>query len=47
MNGYRIYVVDNLESGIKAGVRLKLLPAGAVKSYNDRLEEALTKYEKN
>jgi Holliday junction resolvase RusA-like endonuclease len=46
INGYRIYVVDCLEDGIESGVRLKLFPAGAIKSYNDKMEKALIKYEK-
>ncbi len=45
INGYRIYVVDNLEGNIESGVRLKVLPAGAIESYNERIEEALAKYE--
>lgn len=45
INGYRIYVVENLEGGIEAGVRLKLLPAGAIESYNDTREKALAKHE--
>ena len=45
INGYRIYVVNNLECGIKAGVRLKLLPAGEIESYNDRMEKALAQLE--
>lgn len=45
INGYRIYVVDEIEGGIKAGVMLKILPAGAIESYNIKIEEALDKYE--
>jgi len=42
INGYRIYVVDEFEKGIKAGVRLKLLLAGEIESFNERMESALT-----
>jgi hypothetical protein len=45
INGYRIYVVDNLEGGIESSVRLKVLPAGAIESYNDTIEKAFAKLE--
>jgi hypothetical protein len=45
INGYRIYVVDNIEGSIDSGVRLRLLPAGEIESYNKRIEKALIKRE--
>ncbi len=41
INGFRAYVVDELASGIKADLRLKLLPAGEIQAYNKRTEKAL------
>jgi Holliday junction resolvase RusA-like endonuclease len=42
INGYRIYVVEEIEKDIKAGIRLKLLPAGGIEFYNERMESALS-----
>jgi Holliday junction resolvase RusA-like endonuclease len=46
INGYRVYIVDEIEKGIKAGVRLKLLPPGEIMSYNERMGNALSRFEK-
>jgi len=46
INGYRIYVVDEIAKGMKADVRLKLLPPGEIRSYNDRMNNALSAFEK-
>lgn len=45
INGYRIYVVDEISKGIKADVRLKLLPPGEIRSYNERMDNALSGFE--
>jgi len=45
INGYRIYVVDEIAKGIKADIRLKLLPAGEIRSYNERMNNALSSFE--
>lgn len=45
INGFRAYVVDEAAKGIKADLRLKLLPAGEIQSYNNRMEDALKAFE--
>jgi len=45
INGFRIYVVDEIATGIKADVRLKLLPAGEIRSYNERMKKELYQLE--
>jgi len=45
INGYRIYVVDEIAKGIKADVRLKLLPAGEIESHNEKSKKALSAIE--
>jgi Holliday junction resolvase RusA-like endonuclease len=45
INGYRVYVVDEIAKGIKADIRLKLLPPGEIKAYNMRMENALSNFE--
>ena len=45
INGYRVYVVDEIAKGIKADIRLKLLPAGEIRSYNERMNNALSIFE--
>ncbi|MGA2795979.1 MAG: hypothetical protein ABSE63_00220 [Thermoguttaceae bacterium] len=47
INGFRAYVVDEVASGIKADLRLKLLPAGEIESYNERMKKTLSHFEKN
>lgn len=46
INGFRAYVVDEIASGIKANLRLKLLPAGEIESYNERMEKTLDHFER-
>lgn len=45
INGFRIYVVDEIAKGIKADVRLKLLPPGEIRSYSERMEKELSHLE--
>jgi hypothetical protein len=45
VNGYRIYVVDEISKGIKADIRLKLLPPGAIRFYNERMNSTLERFE--
>jgi hypothetical protein len=47
VNGYRVYVVDKLESDIDSGIQVKLLPPGEIESYNERIEKALETLEDN
>jgi hypothetical protein len=41
INGYRIYVVDSVGSDIKSGIQLRLLPAGEILAFNNRVERAV------
>ena len=45
INGFRVYVVDEEASGLKADLRLKLLPAGEIQSHNTRMEKTLNDIE--
>lgn len=45
INGYRVYVVDEIAKGIKADLRLKLLPPGEIRSYNERMDNSLSDFE--
>lgn len=45
INGYRIYVADRLDADGDSGLQVKLLPAGEIESYNDRIEKAIESLE--
>lgn len=41
INGYRIYVVQNLSLSRRSAIQLQLLPMGAISRYHNRLEKGL------
>jgi hypothetical protein len=43
ISGYRAYVVNNLSRDSATRIQVKLLPPGAIESYNDRTEKAVEK----
>jgi len=45
INGYRVYVADRLDEDADLGLQVKLLPAGEIESYNDRIRKALESLE--
>lgn len=45
INGYRVYVADRLDEDAYSGLQVKLLPAGEIESYNDRMKKALESLE--
>jgi len=47
VNGYRVYVVDKLESNIESGIQVKLLPPGEIESYNESIRSTLETLEED
>ena len=46
INGFRAYVVDEAARGTKSDLRVKILPAGEIESFNKRMEKSLDNLKK-